>query len=320
MAITTTCPGCKAIFRLADELAGQTVRCQRCAYTFVVPLLVTGQGMTMSNEPFAEVPMEKNESGTLEEEASPIEPIIDAVPPNPVIETAPVEAKAAMPSEPAVLAVEPPRPAAVVSELPPGRLWMFASVAMFLFGLASIGGFAIFWVATHLVPPPRVVLVPPLKESPRMPIQLKIRKEVVGWQNPVGAKKKDFGPGPGFHPLERQIARIIAPFDDQGLYEATHHLTHKDALEPSAPGRGPYKEYIVTLVKGRNYRIDVKSAFFAPIVSLFDSQNQQAAQHQGAFKATIAYTPNETGTYRIRAIAARPFDQGEYTIKIAELP
>src|SRR5436190_19900664 len=37
MAIATTCPNCKAIFRLADELAGKTVKCQKCQQMFVVP-------------------------------------------------------------------------------------------------------------------------------------------------------------------------------------------------------------------------------------------------------------------------------------------
>lgn len=38
MPIVTTCPSCSAVFNLPEELAGQQVRCQRCAHTFVVPL------------------------------------------------------------------------------------------------------------------------------------------------------------------------------------------------------------------------------------------------------------------------------------------
>jgi predicted Zn finger-like uncharacterized protein len=34
--ITTTCPNCKVLFRLADDLAGAKVKCQKCAYIFVV--------------------------------------------------------------------------------------------------------------------------------------------------------------------------------------------------------------------------------------------------------------------------------------------
>ena len=37
MSINTTCPGCKSLFRLPEELAGKTVRCQKCAQLFVVP-------------------------------------------------------------------------------------------------------------------------------------------------------------------------------------------------------------------------------------------------------------------------------------------
>src|SRR5262245_31743436 len=37
MPIPTHCPSCRARFALADELAGKTVRCQRCQTTFSVP-------------------------------------------------------------------------------------------------------------------------------------------------------------------------------------------------------------------------------------------------------------------------------------------
>ncbi len=37
MPIATKCPGCKALFRLADDLAGKKVRCQKCAQLFAVP-------------------------------------------------------------------------------------------------------------------------------------------------------------------------------------------------------------------------------------------------------------------------------------------
>jgi predicted Zn finger-like uncharacterized protein len=37
MPIPTSCPSCQARFSLADELAGKTVRCQRCQTTFSVP-------------------------------------------------------------------------------------------------------------------------------------------------------------------------------------------------------------------------------------------------------------------------------------------
>ena len=37
MAIATTCPNCKARFRLGDDLVGKKVKCQGCAHVFVVP-------------------------------------------------------------------------------------------------------------------------------------------------------------------------------------------------------------------------------------------------------------------------------------------
>lgn len=38
MPIATTCPKCEALFRLPDELAGRTVKCQKCAGLFVAPM------------------------------------------------------------------------------------------------------------------------------------------------------------------------------------------------------------------------------------------------------------------------------------------
>jgi predicted Zn finger-like uncharacterized protein len=38
MPIATRCPGCKALFRLADDVAGKRVRCQKCSQLFVAPM------------------------------------------------------------------------------------------------------------------------------------------------------------------------------------------------------------------------------------------------------------------------------------------
>src|SRR5207248_4624091 len=36
MSISTICPNCKALFRLADEMAGKKVKCQKCSQIFTV--------------------------------------------------------------------------------------------------------------------------------------------------------------------------------------------------------------------------------------------------------------------------------------------
>lgn len=36
MAISTSCPSCQAVFRLADEMAGKKVKFQKCAHVFVI--------------------------------------------------------------------------------------------------------------------------------------------------------------------------------------------------------------------------------------------------------------------------------------------
>ena len=72
--------------------------------------------------------------------------------------------------------------------------------------------------------------------------------------------------------------------------------------------------------KGQKYRVEVQSKRFPPLVTLFDDQKKQVAHNKGAVTATIDFTPNQTGEYRVHAGAPNPFDRGAYTIKIRELP
>jgi predicted Zn finger-like uncharacterized protein len=54
MPISTTCPHCKAIFRLPEDLAGKKVRCQKCKELFVVPRADTASlahGESVAKEP-----------------------------------------------------------------------------------------------------------------------------------------------------------------------------------------------------------------------------------------------------------------------------
>src|ERR1700692_2650147 len=39
MSISATCPGCNARFELPDDLAGESVRCEKCGEVFEVPKL-----------------------------------------------------------------------------------------------------------------------------------------------------------------------------------------------------------------------------------------------------------------------------------------
>src|ERR1051326_7425623 len=74
MLIATTCPQCKALFRLADDMAGKTVKCQKCQQMFVVPTsngttIVPGTHVPQENQ--ANVPDEAPILASIAEEATP---------------------------------------------------------------------------------------------------------------------------------------------------------------------------------------------------------------------------------------------------------
>jgi len=317
MAITTTCPGCTAIFRLPDELAGKTVRCQKCERMFVVPLPTVGQGLAIARETEVDAPHE------IVEEVVPIRDEADAPPPieAPVAETTQgepvIEGK---PNAPLATAPTPivPVPIGNGPEQSPSRFWAVVSLALFLFGVGATGAFAAIWVATH-VTSPQVVLVPSLKAAHRMPVPIRGGKDFI----PIFDGKKIWfkdGNVEGRTDNRKRLVRYLVVWNEQGRYEETHLLTANDPLELSAPGRGPYKEYYVDMFKGQKYRIEMKSHFSTPMVIVSDAQGMQLAHQTGINGVSIDFTPDQSASYRIRAIAGRPSSFGQYSIKIVELP
>ena len=150
MAISTTCPGCKALFELPDDLAGESVRCEKCGEIFEVPALEA-----------LDVP---EEAELVSDAAEP--EVADAVP-----EPAPVSEKTPSPSP----APPPERQASVVGTL--------LLLLLFIASVLGVGGAAAIWIATHLGPslPPYVppkpfvnvnvgndVIIDPRPDNPRI--------------------------------------------------------------------------------------------------------------------------------------------------------
>src|SRR5437016_8900646 len=79
MPIATTCPNCKALFRLSDDMAGQKVKCQKCQHVFVVPKAgdnTLEPGVSVSKPP---APMELAPKAPQATAA----PMVTAAPPDP---------------------------------------------------------------------------------------------------------------------------------------------------------------------------------------------------------------------------------------------
>src|SRR5207248_1660944 len=77
MAISTLCPGCKALFRLPDELAGKQVKCQKCGQRFMVPGIGAGAAPVVVSSAAAL-------STVADVVAKPPEPPAPVAPPQPV--------------------------------------------------------------------------------------------------------------------------------------------------------------------------------------------------------------------------------------------
>ena len=126
MTITTTCPGCNALFRLPAELAGQEVRCQTCERLFTVP-----------------APPATGEAPPPEAPPAPA-PAIASTPP----------------AEPAP-AVLPARKTPAPVEQPASLLAAAILLAVFFVGVAGVITASALWVHANLAPVARVTVVFP---------------------------------------------------------------------------------------------------------------------------------------------------------------
>lgn len=110
MAITTSCPGCKSLFRLPDTLAGQTVRCQKCEALFPVPMVVTGPPVSPAS-PSASAP------------SSAMPPAPPEIPAPPAVKASPVPPAPATPETvaPPVVKAAPEPPALPIAAPPIGE-------------------------------------------------------------------------------------------------------------------------------------------------------------------------------------------------------
>lgn len=83
----------------------------------------------------------------------------------------------------------------------------------------------------------------------------------------------------------------------------------------------PCKVFQILLLKGTEYRIDMKSADFDSYLRLEDPDGNELTANDdggGGRNARIAFTPKRDGTYRVIAIAFG--GEGTYTLKVATKP
>lgn len=317
MSITTSCPSCKALFRLPENLAGQPVRCQKCEQIFTVPMLVTG--VPAPPAPVApEPPPEDFAPATIAEE----EPKIDIV----VEGKAKKEESAKPPALPKNAAV----PKAPAAPLPPprlaGLLWTLVPLALFLLGMIGAGGFAAIWVATHLGPPLRSAANPDRidRKGNVNDGAFDHKKQADGLV--VAEVKKDKGV------VELKEARPVVPaqifvdFNNRGFVQDRTDLPAW--VEHGKWGNdGPYRLYRIHLKQGLNYTFganglaDQKGQGCAPRLRILDGDLVVADKTAVVFvdHVSLSYQPTRTGDHFVWITTAERLP-GQFTINVGLTP
>jgi predicted Zn finger-like uncharacterized protein len=323
MPISTTCPGCKAIFRLAEELAGKKVKCQKCQGLFVVP---TGEGGTI--EPGIYVPEERKRavvaSSVAKAESAPTRPedipMMARVAANDEIERDQDDERRA-PSKPRRNERRPRR-----DDNPKPKSGLLPIVLVLcglgLFSCILLIGVMAFW---HLA-----------AEAPR-------QRPIIGGRNRKQAfAQKDFAqnglPG-GFNrdpvrPVNNTPATEIKLGAD-GIFRQESELTVQDSLNPD---NKRHKHYAIQLEEGKRYQIDLEvplnpralgqnKHFFDAFLFLVDDANKIVAENddieQGVNQnSRIIHACTRTATYKIEATFFDNLDGqelGPFTLTVREL-
>ncbi len=278
MPITTSCPGCKSLFRLPDDLAGQEVRCQKCAQLFVVPMPTTGATepsvVALQAPPEAPPPAAPPEDAPSEGAPAPETPV-EAV----------VMATLAVPKE--EKPKPPPLPKAFVpEERPASVLGAIALLLLFFLGMLGTGAAATIWIVTHLSPPLPITSGPPLDAGRN------------------GNQNFDFGNGKHWENEEKR--QEAAP---QQINFGFNNKAIVDGVTDQAPfldhGKwnqdGPYLLFRVRLQEATTYNFWVGANQFEPRLRVFDGQ-ELVAERSGQAphdRLMVSYQPKRAGDHML---------------------
>lgn len=287
MSITTSCPGCKAMFRLPDDLAGKPVRCQKCARLFEVPLLVTG---APPPAPVEAVP------------ASP--PNAEAPPP---VEEAPQPA-----AEVASALLAAPKPVTttpVPRERPASVAWSLLALGFFLLSALGAGGVSVLWVYTHLAPPIRSTFVSgPVIGNDR---RFKDGKDRV-IDKVFKIEPNNFG---NAAPTPTPI--IFGPDGKANLNGRIEHPA-RGIDHGRFANVGPYHVYRIPLMQGKMYNFYVSGfGVFTPGLEIYDG-DVLVANRSGAApnRLLLGFRPNHTAAYLL-VVTSQQRVPGNFFLNIA---
>jgi predicted Zn finger-like uncharacterized protein len=314
MLIATTCPNCKALFRLPDDMAGQKVKCQKCEHVFVVPKSsdnTMAPGMSVPKPP---IDMEIEDAPP--PQAAKV-PMVTAAPPPPPKEEVKRRPKddddePARPSrrkEPSRSDRRPSRREPKESG-PSGAGWtivivLFLGVALFtcLGCTAGIG----WWIYDS--------------GQKKTPIAKgdkdKVKDIKDGEKKKIDDIKFDNNPPPQLKP-----GAIHARLNVNGDFRDNNLLTRLDPANIGGNRRWPHKLYGLRLEANRSYQIDMMSNDFDAFLWMLDDANFVIASDDDGgdgLNSRIIITPQRTGVYYIEATSLGGRGAGQYTFMIQRL-
>ena len=322
MAIATTCPNCKALFRLADEMAGKKVKCQKCAQVFTV---ATADAKA---DPDASV-------------KRAIDMEIDApkVAPAPPADDAPPDSAVTADDEPAVPSSKkaPPPPVGKKSKESPSRARRAPSdsgssatlIAILIVviggglfacaGACGIGGW-LYYASEDK----------PAKAADPAPLAANNDGANKDVGNPKGGKKgggmptvpPPLPPPPGPKGKGPAAAAATVTLAGDGTFRSDNVLNQTDARDPMFKY---YKAYTIQMTAGKYYQIDMVSDLnnggFDSYLILFDDQNQILARDDdggGYPNARILFQAKKAGNYRIHATHFGGEAQGNFMLFVRQ--
>jgi predicted Zn finger-like uncharacterized protein len=327
MPIATTCPNCKALFRLPEEMAGRTVKCQKCASQFVVPKAeaeTTMPGVPVAVEEEVIVAEKAQPRGPLSSMPLPPMPIAPPDPslPVPKQESADDEdkysdSKTKAPPVRKKRDDEDDRPTRSRRDAKPKAKSATTAIVLGILGffalaiLTCAGGTGVWYVLKN-DEPKRVR--PPIAKKDFGPKKDVFPKEFGGFKDFPKKDDEQFLqvmqlPNPPAVPIQVVL-------DKKGLYSNDNQLTQQDAF---LLGNKSYKAYSLRMEKGQTYQFDMTSIQFDSYLFILDEANRVVRfddDSGGNLNAHILFVPNRTATYRVLATTFGPAQGGNYTLAI----
>ncbi|MBI1831145.1 MAG: hypothetical protein HYR84_06820 [Planctomycetes bacterium] len=299
MSITTTCPNCKVLFRLGDDLAGKKVKCQKCAHVFTVA--------AAEASPPPAPPDDDASANAVEDRSKTAAATKSGPPPSKKYDDDEDEDDKKKTSGPPPVSKKDAKPTPRGQAHDPGS--KVGMVAMMIVGIGAVlvlclscGDGLGYWIYSS---------------RNKEPVAANDTKDNKDGGSKKGDGKKDEPPPPGNFPP----GGINIALGGDGTYRSDNRLLPTDSRDPLVGS--PSKAYTIQLTQGEWYQIDMRSRNFDSYLFLIDIEKKFVVARDddsgGYPDARIKWRANRTGYYRIHASSFGGGGQGDYMLFVRRI-